>query len=55
MTVRDLIENLEEMPSNYPVVIKGAEIIEVSELFIRDELYLSEDGSYKDGMIVKLY
>ena len=55
MTVRDLIEKLEEMPSDYPVVTRDVEIVEVSELFLRDEMYLSEDGGYKDGDIVKIY
>ena len=55
MTARDLIEALEEFPSDCPVVVKGVEIVEVSEVFLRDEMYLSEDHEYKDGMIIKLY
>lgn len=52
MTVRDLIEMLEELPMDLPVVNNENEITEV---LIRDEIYFSADGNYKDGQIVKVY
>jgi len=52
LTVRELIETLEEMPSDYKVVVDGAE---VSQILIRDEEYYTEDGTYSEGLIIKLY
>lgn len=52
MTVRELIETLEELPQYLPVVENGCEITEV---FIRDEIYFSADHNYQDGQIVKVY
>ena len=52
LTVRDLIEVLEELPPNYPVVADGTEITEV---LIREEIYYTEDQLYEDNVIVKLY
>jgi len=52
MTVRDLIEILEDLPMDLPVVENGCELTEV---LVRDELYLSADSGYKDGQIVKVY
>ena len=52
MTVRDLIEILEELPMDLPVVENGCEITEV---LIRDELYLTAENGYQEGMIVKVY
>lgn len=52
MTVRELIETLEQLPLDLPVVENGCEITEV---LIRDEIYLTSDNGYKDGQIVKVY
>ena len=52
MTVRELIETLEELPLDLPVVVDSKE---VDIIVIRDELYYSEDAGYVDGKIVKLY
>ena len=52
MTVRELIEKLEEIPRDYRVT---ADNIEITEIVVRNEMYLDEDGFYKDGFIVKLY
>lgn len=52
MTVRDLIEALEELPPDYPVATDGAEI---TEIVVRDEMYYTEDGLYNEGIVVKLY
>ena len=52
MTVRELIETLEEMPADYPVIAEGAEITEV---LVREELYLTGDHQYADGPVIKLY
>ena len=54
MTVRDLIEKLEECPPDYPVVVLGDELVEVSEVLIRDELFFTEDHIYKDDLVVKI-
>ncbi len=51
MTVRDLIERLEEMPSHLPVCVDGTE---VSEVIIRDELHFTADYEYEDGPVVKI-
>ena len=52
MTVRELIEELEQFPLDLPVVENGCEITEV---VIRDEVYLTSEDGYKDGLIVKVY
>ena len=52
MTVRDLIEKLEELPLDLPVTGNGYEITEV---LLREEVYFSEDHEYKEETIVKLY
>lgn len=52
VTVRDLIEALEEFPQDYPVVIDGCE---VEQIVIRDEIYLSSDIGYTDGLIIKIF
>lgn len=52
MTVRDLIEILEELPQDYPVTTDSAEI---TEIVVRDEIYYTEDGLYDEGFVVKLY
>ena len=52
MTVRDLIEELENLPMDLPITENGYEITEV---LIRDEIYLSEDHKYKEGLIIKVY
>jgi hypothetical protein len=52
MTVRELIETLEELPQDYPAVTND---IEVSEVVIRNEVYFTEDHFYKERTIVKIY
>lgn len=52
MTVRELIEELEEYPSDLPVVVDGCE---ATEIVVRKEEYFSADHSYKDEQIVKVY
>lgn len=52
MTVRELIETLETLPMDLPVVENGCEITEV---LIRNEEYLSADQGYRDGLIIKVY
>lgn len=52
MTVRDLIETLETMPQDLPVVVDSKE---VDVVVIRDEVYYSVDAGYTDGEIIKLY
>jgi len=52
MTVQELIEALEELPPDLPVVADGCEI---SEVLIRDEIYFTEDHNYQEGTIVKVY
>jgi hypothetical protein len=51
LTVRDLIEILEELPYDLPVVVNSCE---ADEVLIRDELYLTQDFGYKEGEIVKI-
>lgn len=51
MTVRDLIEVLEELPYDLPVVVESHE---TEEVVIRDEIYYSAELKYKDGPIVKI-
>ena len=55
MKVRELIDELEELPPDYPVVIGGTEITEVTELLLRDDLYLSADHGYDEGLVIKIY
>ena len=52
VTVRELIEVLEEFPYDLPVVENGCEITEV---LMREELYLTADEGYQEGQIVKVY
>lgn len=52
MTVRDLIEALEELPADLPVTDSENEI---TEIFVREEVYFSADHEYKEGLIVKIY
>ena len=52
MTVKELIEELEQFPLDLPVVENGCEITEV---VIRDELYLTSDNGYKEALVVKVY
>lgn len=52
MTVRDLVEALEELPLDLPVTAGGCEI---SEVLIRDEIYFTADQVYEENVIVKLY
>ena len=52
MTVRELIELLEEMPQDLPVCLEGQEI---TEAVLRDEVYFTAEFQYKDGEIIKLY
>ena len=52
MTVRELIEALEEMPQDLPVV---ADSKEIDIIVIRNEIYYSSDAGYIDGEIIKLY
>ena len=51
MTVRDLIEILEELPYDLPVVVDGSE---VDQVLVRDEVYYTTDLGYQDGEIVKI-
>ena len=51
MTVRELIELLEELPQNYPVVSDCAEITEV---VVRDEEYFTDEYFYTEGYVVKI-
>ena len=52
MTVKELIDTLEEMPLDYPVVVDN---VEVTEVLIRDEMYLSSEHGYNDGIVIKIY
>ncbi len=52
MTVRDLIEALEELPLDLPVTENECE---VTEVLVREEIYFTEDHEYKEGLIVKIY
>lgn len=51
LTVRDLIEILEDMPYDLPVVVNDCE---VEEVLIRDEIYYTSDLGYEEGPIVKI-
>ena len=51
MTVRDLIEILEEMPSDLPVVVESSE---ADTVVVREEIYYSADLGYEEGPIVKI-
>lgn len=55
MNVSELIEQLEGLPPKYPVVIDGVEITEVTEVFLRNELYLTADHGYDEGLVIKIY
>lgn len=52
MTVRELIETLEDLPMDMPVVENGYEITEIS---IQEEMYFSAEHNYEEGQIVKVY
>lgn len=52
MTVKELIEHLEELPMDYPIVTDEGE---VTLVLVRDEIYFTEDHGYREGPIVKLY
>lgn len=52
LTVRDLIETLEELPLDLPVVVNDCE---ATEILIRDEVYFSADHQYTEGIIIKVY
>ena len=52
MTVRDLIEILENLPLDLPVVSNDCEITEIVQ---RNEIYFSEDHQYEEGPIIKVY
>lgn len=52
MTVRDLIEALEEMPAEAIVVVNGDEAEEV--VLRRDEIYFEDHFGYKEGLVVKI-
>ena len=54
MNVRELIEELEDLPPLYPVVIGGTEITEVTQILLRDELYLTADQGYDEGFVIKI-
>ena len=51
MTVRDLIEALEELPYDLPVVVNSGE---AEEVLVREELYYASDFGYEEGTIVKI-
>lgn len=51
MTVRDLIEILEELPSDLPIVVDSCE---ADEVVVRDEMYYNAELGYEDGLIVKI-
>ena len=52
MTVKELIERLEELDPNATVVVDGSE---VEEVVLRDEMFYTAEGLYSEGYIVKLY
>ena len=55
MTVRDLIEALEELPVELydcPAVTDG---VEITDILVREEMYLTCEHGYSDATIVKLY
>lgn len=49
--MRDLIEILEELPSDLPIVVDSCE---ADEVVVRDEIYYTADLLYADGPIVKI-
>ena len=51
MTVRDLIEILEDLDPTLPVVVDSAEA-EIA--VVRDEMYFVAGSGYQDGPIVKI-
>lgn len=51
MTVRDLIEALEELPYDYPVVVNSCEVDTIVE---REEIYYSTDNGYQEGPVIKI-
>lgn len=51
MNVRDLIEMLEELPYNLPIVVNSEE---AENVLVRDEIYYSSDYEYKEEKIVKI-
>ena len=51
MTVKELIEALEEFSEDLIVIENGTEITDV---LIRDELYFAADNSYKEDQVVKV-
>ena len=52
MTARELIDILEQFPPDLPVVENGCEITDV---FVRDEMYFTEEHRYNEGQIIKVY
>ena len=52
MTVKELIEILDQLPDDAPVVVDGNE---ATEVLIREEIYFSEEFDYHEGIIVKIY
>ena len=52
MTVRELIETLEEFPQDLPVVVETSE---VEQVVIREEVFYSSESGYTDGIILKLF
>ena len=52
LTVRELIEELELLPDDLPVVVDSCE---VEQLIIREEIYYSSCEGYIEGQILKLY
>lgn len=51
LTVRELIEVLEDMPPDAVVVVDGDE---AEEAVLRDEIYFEDHFGYKEGLIVKI-
>ena len=51
MTVRELIELLEEYQYDIPVVVNSAE---AEEVVLREEIYYTSDYGYKEGIIIKI-
>lgn len=51
MTVRELIETLEDLPLDLPVVVNSCE---VEDIVTREEIYYSSDVGYQEGIVVKL-
>ena len=52
MTVRELIEVLEELPLDYPVIVDG---IEATEVLVREETYLTSEQGYNECTVIKIY